>query len=105
MRQQVRPERVAILYPLRGPLLDALLHELAQRELCFLYERDDKLPAGSLSRFVQRSASRAVTGHQTKPRSASGEERRDMLRRAEAPSLLALVPHVIPPEISPSVRP
>ncbi|MEU6393584.1 ATP-dependent helicase [Streptomyces sp. NPDC046939] len=87
-QRQVRPERIAILYPHRGPLLDALLHELARHQLTFLYERDDKLPAGSLSRFVQRCASRAVANHQI--HAAGHTERRDMLRRAEAPTLAAL---------------
>ncbi|GHE59816.1 hypothetical protein GCM10018771_46930 [Streptomyces cellulosae] len=87
-QQQVRPERIAILYPQRGPLLDALLDELTRREINFLYERDDKLPAGTLSRFVQRCASRAVTNYQI--HTASADERPDMLRRAEAPPLAQL---------------
>ncbi|MCX5443864.1 UvrD-helicase domain-containing protein [Streptomyces sp. NBC_00063] len=87
-QQQVRPERIAILYPQRGPLLDALLNELTQREINFLYERDDKLPTGTLSRFVQRCASRAVTNYQV--HTASADERPDMLRRAEAPPLTQL---------------
>ncbi|UNZ21350.1 ATP-dependent helicase [Streptomyces sp. 891-h] len=87
-QRQVRPERIAILYPHRGPLLDTLLYELTRRELTFLYERDDKLPAGSLSRFVQRCASRAVANHQI--HAAGHTERRDMLRRAEATTLATL---------------
>ncbi|MGW1328231.1 ATP-dependent helicase [Streptomyces antibioticus] len=87
-RQQVRPERIAILYPQRGPLLDALLGELSSRGVNFLYERDDKLPTGTLSRFVQRCASRAVTNYQI--HTATAEERPDMLRRVEAPPLVQL---------------
>lgn len=87
-QRQVRPERIALLYPQRGPLLDALLRELTRRELTFLHERDDKLPAGSISRFVQRCASRAVANHQI--HTAPATERRDMLRRAEVPSLAFL---------------
>lgn len=86
--RQVNPERIAILYPQRGPLLDALHGELARRKMNFLHEREDKLPVGSLSRFVQRCASRAVTSYQI--HSATNSERPDMLRRAEAPSLAAL---------------
>jgi DNA helicase-2/ATP-dependent DNA helicase PcrA len=87
-RQHVRPERIAILYPQRGPLLDALLTELTRRGLDFLHERDDKLPAGTLSRFIQRCASRAVTNYQI--HAASAEDRPSMLRGAEAPRLAAL---------------
>jgi DNA helicase-2/ATP-dependent DNA helicase PcrA len=87
-RRQVSPERIAILYPNRGPLLDALQSELTRRQMNFLHERDDKLPAGTLSRFIQRCASRAVTSYQV--HTANDAERPDMLRRAEAPSLAAL---------------
>ncbi|WP_421107060.1 ATP-dependent helicase [Streptomyces sp. NEAU-S77] len=87
-QRQVRPEQIAILYPQRGPLLDALLGELSRREIDFFYERDDKLPVGTLSRFVQHCASRAVTNYQI--HIASADERPDMLRRAEAPSLAQL---------------
>ncbi|MER7179120.1 ATP-dependent helicase [Streptomyces hyaluromycini] len=87
-QRHVRPEQIAILYPQRGPLLDALLGELSRREIDFLYERDDKLPAGTLSRFVQRCASRAVTNYQI--HTATADERPDMLRRAEAPPLAQL---------------
>jgi DNA helicase-2/ATP-dependent DNA helicase PcrA len=86
--KHISPERIAILYPARGPLLDAVRSELTRRELDFRHEGDDKLPAGSLSRFVQRCASRAVTNYQihTAPRA----QRADMLRRAQTPSLTAL---------------
>ncbi|MFF7127215.1 UvrD-helicase domain-containing protein [Streptomyces sp. NPDC008240] len=87
-QRQVRPEQIAILYPQRGPLLDALLHELSRREIDFLYERDDNLPAGTLSRFVQRCASRAVTNYQV--HTAAPDERPDMLRRTEAPTIIWL---------------
>ncbi|MEU0684070.1 ATP-dependent helicase [Streptomyces albogriseolus] len=87
-QQQIRPERIAILYPQRGPLLDALLDELTRREINFLYERDDKLPTGTLSRFIQRCASRAVTNYQI--HTATADQRPDMLSRAEAPPLAQL---------------
>lgn len=48
LQQDIRPECIAVLYPQRGPLLDELLRELRQRDLDFRYERDDKLPPGSL---------------------------------------------------------
>ncbi|MGW7197349.1 ATP-dependent helicase [Streptomyces chryseus] len=86
--RHVSPERIAILYPARGPLLDAVRSELTRRELDFRHEGDDKLPAGSLSRFVQRCAHRAVTNYQI--HTAPGPQRADMLRRTQAPSLAAL---------------
>ncbi|GAA2381241.1 ATP-dependent helicase [Streptomyces carpaticus] len=86
--KHISPERIAILYPARGPLLDAVRSELTRRELDFRHEGDDKLPAGSLSRFVQRCASRAVTNYQI--HTAPGAQRSDMLRRAQASSLAAL---------------
>ncbi|MGW7172246.1 3'-5' exonuclease [Streptomyces xanthophaeus] len=65
-----------------------MFSELIRRELDFRHEGDDKLPAGSLSRFIQRCVSRAVTNYQI--HSASGADRADMLRRTEAPSLASL---------------
>ncbi|MCL3999136.1 UvrD-helicase domain-containing protein, partial [Streptomyces lavenduligriseus] len=84
----ISPERIAILYPARGRLLDDVRRELTRRELDFRHEGDDKLPGGSLSRFVQRCAARAVTNYQI--HAASGADRADMLRRAQAPSLASL---------------
>ncbi|MFF2041788.1 ATP-dependent helicase [Kitasatospora sp. NPDC058170] len=88
LQQGVQPERIAILYPRKGPLLTELLAELARRGLDFRFEREDKLPKGSLSQFVQRCASRAATNYQI--HSASTSKRRSMLERAEAPTLAAL---------------
>uniref|UniRef100_UPI003B3BE664 UvrD-helicase domain-containing protein n=1 Tax=Pseudactinotalea sp. TaxID=1926260 RepID=UPI003B3BE664 len=84
----ISPERIAILYPARGRLLDDVRSELTRRELDFRHEGDDKLPAGSLSRFIQRCAARGVTNYQV--HAASGAARADMLRRAQAPSLASL---------------
>ncbi|MGW2652181.1 ATP-dependent helicase [Streptomyces sp. NPDC001478] len=84
----IRPERIAILYPARGHLLDNVRSELTRRELDFRHEGDGRLPAGSLSRFVQRCAARAVTNYQI--HAASTAARADMLRRAHAPSLASL---------------
>ncbi|MFG1824250.1 ATP-dependent helicase [Microbispora bryophytorum] len=86
--RQISLEQIAILYPQKGPLLDALRSELTRRQLDFLHERDDKLPDGTLSRFIQRCASRAVTNYQI--HTAPDTDRSDMLRRTEAPSLAAL---------------
>ncbi|MEE1838802.1 hypothetical protein [Streptomyces sp. JV190] len=84
----ISPERIAIRYPARGRLLDEVRSELTRRQLDFRHEGDDKLPVGSLSRFVQRCASRAVTNYQI--HTASGADRADMLRRTQAPSLASL---------------
>jgi DNA helicase-2/ATP-dependent DNA helicase PcrA len=81
-------ERIAILYPARGPLLEAVLEELTARGIPLLYERDEKLPASSICRFVQRCASRAVTNSQLQ--TAPSEELDDLFRRTEAPTLSAL---------------
>ncbi|MEU8892911.1 ATP-dependent helicase [Streptomyces sp. NPDC048442] len=86
--REVSPEQIAILYPARGPLLDAVQRELTRRELDFRHEGDDKLPIGSLSRFIQRCASRAVTNYQI--HTAPAADRAGMLRRTQAPSLTAL---------------
>ncbi|MHC3455940.1 ATP-dependent helicase [Streptomyces prasinus] len=86
--RHISPERIAILYPARGPLLDAVRSELTRRELDFRHEGDDKLPAGGLSRFVQRCAHRAVTNYQI--HTAPGPRRADMLGRTQAPSLATL---------------
>ncbi|MFJ4745461.1 hypothetical protein [Streptomyces sp. NPDC088775] len=84
----ISPERIAILYPARGRLLDEVSSELTRRQLDFRHEGDDKLTVGSLSSFVQRCASRAVTNYQI--HTASGADRADMLRRTQAPSLASL---------------
>ncbi|MEU4674801.1 ATP-dependent helicase [Amycolatopsis sp. NPDC023774] len=89
LQKQVAPERIAVLYPQRGPLLEALQGELTRRQMTYLHERDDKLPPGSLSRFIQRCASRAVANYQIHA-AADAAQRRDMLRRTDAPSIATL---------------
>jgi DNA helicase II / ATP-dependent DNA helicase PcrA len=84
----VAPERIAVLYPQKGPLLNELLSALQRAGLPFLFERDEQLPRGSLSRFVQSCASRAVFLSEARRATTSNVE--DLLRRSNAPSLLAL---------------
>lgn len=81
-------ERIAVLYPARGPVLDAILNELTARAVPLLFERDDKLPAGSLSQFIQRCAARTITNAQL--RAAPAPERDSLLQRTEAPTPASL---------------
>lgn len=82
-------ERVGILYPSQGPLLDRLLVQLEAASVPFFYERDNRLPRGTLSRFVQRCASRAVVSAQGR-RAAQEERDAGVLTRTEAPTVLDL---------------
>lgn len=87
----VAAEKIAVLYPARGVILDALLTELDRTHLAYLHERDDQLPSGSMSRFIQRCASRAVMSAQIH-RCLGGQDdlAGEILQRSEAPSLFAL---------------
>ncbi|WP_063002400.1 ATP-dependent helicase [Nocardia mikamii] len=87
-QRQIKPEQIAILYPARGPLLDAVCKQLTARQLDFLHERDDELPTGTLSRFIQRCASRAISNYEI--HTAPPAEQPDMLRRVAAPTLASL---------------
>jgi DNA helicase-2/ATP-dependent DNA helicase PcrA len=89
--QGVPAERIGILYPSRGPVLEAVLEQLALSELPYLYERDEALPTGTLSRLIQRCASRAVVNgqiHLTNATSKAAAE--DVIRRTQAPTVLDL---------------
>lgn len=82
-------ERIAVLYLRRGPVLAAISQEFERTAIPVLFEKDEQLPPGTLSLFVQRCASRAVAsalGHQ----SSSAAQTVDLLSRAEAPDLFAL---------------
>jgi DNA helicase-2/ATP-dependent DNA helicase PcrA len=84
----VPPERIAILYPQRGLLLNALVSQLERTQTPFIFEREGKLPEGSLSRFIQRSASRAVLNYQLA--TAPPNETQSIIRRGEAPAVTDL---------------
>lgn len=56
----IKHEQIAILYPSRGPLLDALLQALGASGVPFLHERDSRLPPGSISNFFQHCATRTI---------------------------------------------
>lgn len=81
-------DRIAVLYRAKGRVLDTILAELADRGIPLLFERDEDLPPGSISRFIQRCASRAVTNIQL--HAASPQELDDLLLRTEAPTILEL---------------
>lgn len=87
------PEKIAVLYPAKGPLLDALIGALETAGLPYLHEREDRLPAGSLSDFVQKLASRTVLSSQVH-RQRSDEAATELLARSEAPDLTALAGHL-----------
>lgn len=79
-------ERVAVLYPRRGAVLDALLSAFHEATFPFLFEKDETLPGGSLSRFVQECASRAAVVAQVHQHGSGGSA----LKRSESPDLLEL---------------
>jgi DNA helicase-2/ATP-dependent DNA helicase PcrA len=80
-------ERIAVLYPSRGAVLDVLLARLHEDETPFIHERDEDLPRGRLARFVQRCASRRVLQGQLRNASLTPLQVSSLLRRSEAPSL------------------
>jgi DNA helicase-2/ATP-dependent DNA helicase PcrA len=85
----VPAERVAILYPRKGVILDALINELRRRPFSVRFEKDDTLPEGAISRFVQRCASRSVVSYQIHT-AESRQHVADILHRADAPSITDL---------------
>jgi DNA helicase-2/ATP-dependent DNA helicase PcrA len=85
----VPAERIAILYPKKGVILDALLTELARRPFPVRFEKDESLPEGAVSNFLQRCASRAVVSYQIHT-SADRGQAEDILRRTDAPSVIDL---------------
>ena len=58
----VPPHEVAVLYTGRGPLLTALISSLDAAGIEFIHDRDQKLPRGPLTDFVQACAARSVAG-------------------------------------------
>lgn len=65
----VPAEDIALLYPAKGPLLDALLNELEAQDLPVLVERARELPSGPLADFISSCAARRTAG----PLSASSD--------------------------------
>lgn len=55
-------EDIALLYPSKGPLLDALLEELEVQKLPVVVERARNLPSGAVADFVYSCAARRVAG-------------------------------------------
>ena len=77
----VLPHQIAVLYPRKGPLVTAVLRALGEACVDVLFEKDDRLPPGSLSQFVQMCASRMLA-------CASDP---DPVRREAAPKQAALL--------------
>ena len=86
----IPPEKIAVLYPRRGPVLTAILAAFEHSTIPLLFEKDEQLPPGGLSQFVQRCASRAVVLAQVRRGSMSTPAISDALRRTEAPDLFTL---------------
>lgn len=58
----VPADRIAVLYPRRGYLLDLLQQAFVDAEIDFVHERDRRLPLGPLVEFVRRCAVRRLAG-------------------------------------------
>ncbi|MCV7229069.1 ATP-dependent helicase [Mycolicibacterium komossense] len=84
----VKYERVAILYPARGQVLDRLLAALDASKIPFLHERDTRLPPGSVSNFVQHCASRTIANMRI--RESQAEVVAELTRSTHAPRTMDL---------------
>ncbi|MEU3168541.1 ATP-dependent helicase [Streptosporangium sp. NPDC006930] len=56
--------RIAVLYPSKGPILDALLEEFHMNAVDYIHDKDGRLPEGNLADFIRDCAARAVFGPQ-----------------------------------------
>lgn len=64
LSEGIAPERIAILYPGRGRLLDALLDGLSSSGLAYQHVRDEDLPSGDVFAFIRSCAIRLNRLHQ-----------------------------------------
>lgn len=80
-------ERIAVLYPARGPLIDLVLREFSERGIPAFHERDVSLPRGAVAKFVQGCASRTLVLSEAHQVNAHGASAAGLLARTEAPSL------------------
>ncbi|MEU4368230.1 ATP-dependent helicase [Micromonospora chersina] len=62
--QDVDEHHIAVLYPSKGPLLDALIEALSDSIYEFVHENDQRLPDGDIVDFVRGCAARAIAGPQ-----------------------------------------
>lgn len=84
-------EKIAILYPQRGPILDAVLQRFDRSDIPVFHERAERLPGGSLSKFVQRCASTTVAYSQAHRRGkAYGNPISAAVAPSDAPDLFTL---------------
>lgn len=81
-------EKIAVLYPGRGPVLDTMLDELVEQRIPFIHERDDRYPPGEISEFIQRCASRSIADHYLRTLSDEALSKREYFR--DAPSIVQL---------------
>jgi DNA helicase II / ATP-dependent DNA helicase PcrA len=70
----LRPERIAILYPRRGRLLDLVEQALVAAGIDYINERDQRLPSGPLVDFMRRCAARRIAGPQHCGYTGSGDQ-------------------------------
>jgi DNA helicase-2/ATP-dependent DNA helicase PcrA len=63
IRNGVPPARIGVLYPRRGPFLNALLSEFRQREIPIFHERADTIPKGPMARWFAKCGARQLANH------------------------------------------
>ncbi|MFC0541894.1 UvrD-helicase domain-containing protein [Kutzneria chonburiensis] len=56
--------RIAVLYPRKGLLLNAIIEALDRSVHSYTHERDKRLPKGAIADFIRACAARAIAGHQ-----------------------------------------
>ncbi|MCD0483437.1 ATP-dependent helicase [Streptacidiphilus sp. ASG 303] len=56
--------QIAVLYPRKGPLLDALLYAFKQSSHAYVHEGDESLPRSDLTDFIRTCAARTFSGFQ-----------------------------------------
>jgi superfamily I DNA/RNA helicase len=59
----IAADRVAVLYPARGVMLDEMIRAFSEYAIEYVHERDDRLPKGTISEFLQRCASRSIADY------------------------------------------
>ena len=79
------PHEIAILYKGKGELLDALVGETAVAPNSYLLERDARFPSTPLTRWLQRSASKALGGLEADSLGELASTYRDLLDRGGQP--------------------
>lgn len=86
----VPAERIAVLYPAKGRIVEELVDTFVQREIPLFHERDISLPKGSLSKLIQGCASRTLLLSQARKNREAGLSARLLLARSDAPAMFKL---------------